>query len=988
LATRFYFPSTGTADISPAFDAEWNDSSSVTRRPLNRLRGTSAFLEVSDTETSALNTWDILLGQFVSAPLQAQTLTGTFSCVIRARESAAGVNARSQMVVKVVSNDGTTVRGTLFPADTTTTNVNEWVVTTTATAARNAFFPKGTASQGFTSLAIQANDRLVVEVGARTVNTATTAGFTAAMRFGEAAASDLTADETGVVEGNPWIEFSSTLLFQADLPTGALNRKPLPPLPPARYEVDWRNPLTRGLVFFAIPNQRAGPELVGGAKPTVFGNAPLATGIQGVGFSTADDISGWAYDARPDKLRSIGTGFTVACKVDVVAAQWSKLVSIPYLNSTVWDYPWAALNLGASGDANATCATLEMYDGSAVPSALFPPGTVVAGAGQSYIATRTGTTISLRVDGQTYSPLTNPFSATAVVFGDSNAVVLLNRSALSPGEGSQGLLYFTAIWNRALNSAECAAIENNPFQILRRPRTVRQTSTRVPRTIPAITATSPLRLPSLRHDGAGTPSSGSTDFTTDFSSDFARQALGSSTGTSAATLAPLRTSAAGTRTIPARTGTSATRLPLPAHTGDISLSSPVEFSNEFSFEFTAASSALSASSDVTLPKLATAASANRSIPDRTAASAVILPRLATATTATRLIPARTAASAVITPKLSATATATRTVPARTATSAVTLPKLSTTATGSRTLAGLNATSAVATPRLSANASGTRTVPTRTAASAVTLPKLTHVAAGSRTLSGIAASSAIILPKTSTAASGSRTLPTRTATGAITVPKLTGTASGTRLIPDRTATSPVRLSKPVVLAQGTVSLPNTVTGTASLRFRSLTLAASGTRAIPSRTASSTVSWTRLRHLAATSFFVPGAIPVVAHFVAPPWRTADFGDGSVPVVWASPLDPGERKAYSVDCTRELGSTNIIEVLDVAPSGLALLAGLQVSGMSHSTSLITVWMEINPADRTRLNWNGAGETHYLTFTINVSDGQRFQRDAALTIRQLGQT
>lgn len=988
MATRFYFPSTGTADVSPAFDAEWNDSSSVTRRPLNRTKGTSAFLEVSDTETSALNTWDILLGQFVSAPLQAQTLTGTFSCVIRARESAAGVNARSQMVVKVVSNDGATVRGTLFPADTTTTNVNEWVVTTTATAVRNAFFPKGTASQAFTSLAIQAGDRLVVEVGARTVNTATTAGFTAAMRFGEAAASDLTADETGVVEGNPWIEFSSTLLFQADLPTGTLNNKRLPPLRPAHYEIDWGHPLARGLVFFAIPNQMAAPELVAGGTPLIFGAAPLKTGPEGVGFVTDVSDAGWAYPCSPTKLRTITTAFTIACKLDVTGAEWSKLVTIPYAAAAIWDYPWNAIAFGASGDANATRATLELHDGSAVPSALFPPNSIVPGAGQSFIATRSGTTTGLRVNGRSYLPSTTAITASAVVFGDASDVVLLNRSGLVPGEGSQGLLYYTAIWNRVLSAAESAAVENDPFQIIRRVRSPRAVANRVPRTLPPITATSSARLSPLRHNGTGTPSSGPTDFSSDFSADFAALVPGSSAGTSAVTLRPLLTSAAGTRSIPARTGTSATRLVLPVHTGDISLSSSVEFSNEFSFEFTAASSALSASSDVILPKLATATSGTRLIPSRTAASDVTLPRLATATTATRLIPTRTATSAVITPKLSTTTTATRTVPDRTATSAVALPKLSTTATGSRTLAGLNATSAVATPRLSANASGTRTIPTRTAASAVTLPKLTHVAAGSRTLSGIAASSAIILPKASTAASGSRTLPTRTATGAIAIPKLTSTAGGTRLIPDRTATGSLRLSKPVFLAQGIVSLPNTVTGAAPLRFPALRLAASGTRAIPSRTGSSTVTWTRLRHLAATSFFVPGAIPVVAHFVAPPWRTADFGDGSASVVWASPLDPGERKAYSVDCTRELGSANIIEVVDVAPSGLALLAGLQVSGMSHSSSLITVWMEINPGDRTRLNWNGAGETHYLTFTINVSDGQRFQRDAALTIRQLGQT
>lgn len=210
-ATRFYLPSTGTATISPAFDSAWDDTSSVTSRPASTTRGTSAFAEITDTETSSSNTWDVCLGRYISEPLSAQTISGTVMGIIRARESNTAANARSQMVIRVVSGDGTTVRGTLLAQNNTTTNINEWVATTTVTAARNARFPVGSAAAALTSVTAQQGDRIVIEVGGRAVNTSTTS-YTLGMRFGENAA-DLADNETGVVEGAPWIDFSAGIQF-------------------------------------------------------------------------------------------------------------------------------------------------------------------------------------------------------------------------------------------------------------------------------------------------------------------------------------------------------------------------------------------------------------------------------------------------------------------------------------------------------------------------------------------------------------------------------------------------------------------------------------------------------------------------------------------------------------------------------------------------------------------------------------------------------
>lgn len=127
--------------------------------------------------------------------------------------------------------------------------------------------------------------------------------------------------------------------------------------------------------------------------------------------------------------------------------------------------------------------------------------------------------------------------------------------------------------------------------------------------------------------------------------------------------------------------------------------------------------------------------------------------------------------------------------------------------------------------------------------------------------------------------------------------------------------------------------------------------------------------------------------MAHFNAPSWRTADFGNGTARVAWTSALDPGEFKAYTIDCATELVSEeNKIESVTLTPSGLALLAGLQLGDITTDRSNITVWLSIHPDERSRTNWQGDGERHTITCRIVVTDGQIFERDVTVQIKQLG--
>jgi len=211
-AIRFYFEDDATAKghslsppVSPAFAAAWGSTASAVRRWLTGQGQTfdSPMATKSVAETSAAAT-DVLIGQFVSAPLIAQTLSGSIRGQISASEDAADADMRTAMVVKVVSNDGLTVRGTLLAIDDASALSSEF-----ATSFTNRKLPlAATAPATLTPVTLLDGDRLVVELGYRSHNVLT-ASKTGSFRTGTATAADLTEDETSTLDNRPWIEFSN-----------------------------------------------------------------------------------------------------------------------------------------------------------------------------------------------------------------------------------------------------------------------------------------------------------------------------------------------------------------------------------------------------------------------------------------------------------------------------------------------------------------------------------------------------------------------------------------------------------------------------------------------------------------------------------------------------------------------------------------------------------------------------------------------------------
>jgi hypothetical protein len=208
MSTRIHLPRALTTDIYPAVESSWERyTSTITRYPCGVPKQGTAFGEVSYYEINVAAQYDMMVVQYISGPLRAQTISGTVKGQIQARQSSVDADFCMAMVIKVVTAVGIT-RGVLlsyFP-NTITTELAVGV------PVNRHCPPEATA---LTELAIEEGDRLVIEIGVRSFNTLTTTQY-AYITVGDAAAADLPEDETETEYLNPWVEFSDTLAWQVE----------------------------------------------------------------------------------------------------------------------------------------------------------------------------------------------------------------------------------------------------------------------------------------------------------------------------------------------------------------------------------------------------------------------------------------------------------------------------------------------------------------------------------------------------------------------------------------------------------------------------------------------------------------------------------------------------------------------------------------------------------------------------------------------------
>lgn len=207
--TILRFPSAGVAAVAPAPDALWTQTAGAVRLRLTRDVLGTPLADVGVAEVSAVPL-NVLVAQYVSDPLAAQRIEGTARCVLRCDESNARADFRSQIGIRVVSNDGATVRGTLLAPDVVGPLASEW-----NTVLQVRKFPVGYPAAGVALSPVdsQDGDRFVVELGYRAHNTVTTSR-TGVLNLGDPVGFDLPEDETSSAIMRPWLDLSDTIQWQ------------------------------------------------------------------------------------------------------------------------------------------------------------------------------------------------------------------------------------------------------------------------------------------------------------------------------------------------------------------------------------------------------------------------------------------------------------------------------------------------------------------------------------------------------------------------------------------------------------------------------------------------------------------------------------------------------------------------------------------------------------------------------------------------------
>jgi len=206
VATRFYFPLTEAAAVSPTISADWEHINTL-RRKLLTTPDASTLTSVAYTPDASDHTpdEDAHHRQYVSDQLAAQTISAqTISAQFQALEADVNNNLFLTIKVFVCSSDGGTIKETLLAITRDDTELP-------AVLANRSFSATSTAAT------VESDDRIVVEVGlgGDPGGGGGVQGHNGQIRWGcDASSGDLpVSDSGGDLTFRPWLEFANTLTF-------------------------------------------------------------------------------------------------------------------------------------------------------------------------------------------------------------------------------------------------------------------------------------------------------------------------------------------------------------------------------------------------------------------------------------------------------------------------------------------------------------------------------------------------------------------------------------------------------------------------------------------------------------------------------------------------------------------------------------------------------------------------------------------------------
>jgi len=199
MATRFYFPSSGTPDVSPPYSSSWDHVlDAESRVSLISSKIGSSFVTSGNIRLHAVAAVSTSLArQFITGPLQAQTIqAGTIKGQIKCSESSVNLNATVAFNVRVCDSSGNITQEVLGiqASDVTSTTPPEIASTLINRSFQNS---SESTSIAYPEITIPEGGHLIIELGFR--ENSITAGLYVNFQYGDNSATDLpeNATETG-----------------------------------------------------------------------------------------------------------------------------------------------------------------------------------------------------------------------------------------------------------------------------------------------------------------------------------------------------------------------------------------------------------------------------------------------------------------------------------------------------------------------------------------------------------------------------------------------------------------------------------------------------------------------------------------------------------------------------------------------------------------------------------------------------------------------
>ena len=222
--------------------------------------------------------------------------------------------------------------------------------------------------------------------------------------------------------------------------------------PQGPVQIDWSNPLARGLAFLTLGGQLL--NLANGTRGALVNAANVEATAQGMGWRTD------ATNKRLDYTNTLpASNFAELSMASVMVAAATQ-TSNRYLIAKQAASGYQLLNLPSSGALGFSWSPSGFVSGSLDPT----PGRVYCVSASSPPAGDIAyASAGLYVDGQ--SALTSGSSA-AIDDSTSQTIMLGNRAADS-ARGFNGAQLLVAVWARALTPAEHRSFAANPWQLFK-----------------------------------------------------------------------------------------------------------------------------------------------------------------------------------------------------------------------------------------------------------------------------------------------------------------------------------------------------------------------------------------------------------------------------------------------------------------------------------------------------------------------------------------